>query len=83
MSVGKSSFRVVGTTQVKGSYNHYSGHWPYIQTWLDDGTFIAQSSGLAELGLWRYPHGGDAGTTIGPFKTGDVSIYGVAVSRAR
>lgn len=76
------SFKVVGTTQINGWQNSDSGHWPYIQTWLKGSSFIAQSSSLAELGLWRYPQGGNANRVIGPFKNGDVNIYGVTVSVA-
>ncbi|HZY96805.1 MAG TPA: hypothetical protein VFE35_06860 [Candidatus Cybelea sp.] len=79
---GKSSFKVLGTTQIDGWQNDYSGHWPYIQTWLQGSSFIAQSSTLAELGLWRYPQGGKASKVIGPFKSGTVNIHGVTVSLA-
>jgi hypothetical protein len=80
---GRSSFRVAGTTRIKGWVNSYSGHWPYIQTWLAKSAFIAQSGDLAELGLWQYPGGGHADGTLGPFETGDANIYGVALSDAR
>jgi hypothetical protein len=80
---GRSSLRVTGATRIKGWVNSYSGHWPYIQTWLAKGTFIAQSSDLAELGLWRYPGGGRSDGTLGPFLTGNVDIYGVTLSTAR
>ena len=79
----KSSFKVVGTTRIKGWVNSYSGHWPYIQTLVSNGTFIAQSSALAELGMWRYPAGGHSNGTLGPFESGDVNIYGVTLSTAR
>jgi hypothetical protein len=80
LSFRKSSFKVLRTTQITGWQNNYSGHWPYVQTWLQGHAFIAQSSSLAVLGLWRYPAGGKALKTLGPFKSGNVSIYGVAVS---
>ncbi len=79
----KASFKVVGTTRIKGWVNSYSGHWPYIQTWLANGTFIAQSSALAELGLWSYPRGGHSDGTLGPFVSGNVNLYGVTLSTAR
>lgn len=79
----KASFKVVGTTHIKGWVNSYSGHFPYIQTGLANGTFIAQSSAVAELGQWRYPGGGHARRTLGPFETGNVNIYGVTLSAAR
>jgi hypothetical protein len=82
LKLGKSSLSVVGTTNIHGWQNSYSGHWPYVQTWLQGTSFIAQSSSLAELGLWRYPKGGKAAKTIGPFKSGSVNIYGVTVSVA-
>jgi hypothetical protein len=80
---GKLSLTVVGTTQIDGWQNNYSGHWPYVQTWLQGAEFIAQSSSLAKLGVWLYPKGGNANEVIGPFKSGSVSIYGVTVSLAR
>lgn len=80
LKFGKTSFKVVGTTKITGWQNDYSGHWPYVQTWLQGATFIAQSSSLAQLGLWRYPAGGNARKTLAPFKSGNVSIYGVTVS---
>jgi hypothetical protein len=82
LKFGNSSFKVVGTTQIDGWQNSYSGHWPYIQTWLQQGSFIAQSSNLAEIGLWRYPNGGNARKVIGPFKSGSANVYGVTVSLA-
>ena len=77
-----SSFKVVGTTHVHHWQSAYDGGWPYIQTWLQGASFIAQSSSLAELGLWRYPKGGNVNKVIGPFKSGSVNIYGVTVSLA-
>ena len=82
LTFGKSSLKVVGTTQIDGWQNDYSGHWPYVQTWLQRTSFIAQSSSLAELGVWRYPKGGHANKVIGPFENGTVNIYGVTVSLA-
>jgi hypothetical protein len=49
---------------------------------LQDGTFVAQSSGAATLGVWRYPAGGRAEGTLGPFAGGNVNVYGVALSVA-
>lgn len=82
LKLGKSSLEVVGTTQIDGWQNNYSGHWPYIQTWLHGTSFVAQSSSLAKLGLWRYPKGGDASKVIGPFENGPANVYGVTVSLA-
>jgi hypothetical protein len=82
LKLSKSSLKVTGTTKIDGWQNNYSGHWPYIQTWLQRGTFIAQSSDRAELGLWRYPEGGNASKVIGPFESGSVNVYGVTVSVA-
>jgi len=82
LKFGKTSFKVIGTTPVDGWHNSYSGHWPYIQTWLQSGTFIAQSSSLAQLGLWHYPRGGSARRVLSPFNYGTVNIYGVTVSIA-
>jgi hypothetical protein len=79
---GKKSFKVTGSTRIIGWQNDYSGKWPYVQTWIQDGTFIAQSSTLAELGLWSYPAGGKAMNVLGPFKDGSVSIFGMTVSLA-
>jgi hypothetical protein len=79
---GKKSFKVAGSTRIIAWQNDYSGKWPYVQTWIQDGTFIAQSSTLAELGLWSYPAGGKAMNILGPFKDGSVSIYGITVSLA-
>jgi hypothetical protein len=79
---GKTSFKVTGSTRIVGWQNDYSGEWPYVQTWIQDGTFIAQSSTLAELGLWSYPAGGKARSILGPFGSGSISIYGITVSVA-
>jgi hypothetical protein len=82
LKFGKAAFKVIRTTQINGWQNSYSGHWPYVQTWLQRGSVIAQASKLAELGLWRYPAGGNARKILRPFKSGDVNIYGVTVSVA-
>lgn len=79
---GKSSLQVVGTTQIKGWHGRSTGRWPYVQTWLQGKSFIAQSTDLAELGLWSYPLGGNTRKVIGPFKSGTATIYGVTVSVA-
>ncbi|HEY2554217.1 MAG TPA: hypothetical protein VGI15_03125 [Candidatus Cybelea sp.] len=78
----RTSFKAGGATRIKGWQNNYSGHWPYIQTMLQDGTFVAQSSEAAMLGVWCYPAGDRAGTLLGPFAGGNVNIYGVALSPA-
>ena len=77
-----SSVRVVGTTRLRSWHNSYYGHWPYVQTWLIGSTFIAQASTQAKVGLWPYPQGGGPGKIIGPFRSGDINIYGVTVSVA-
>ncbi len=82
LKFGKAAFKVIRTTRINGWQNNYSGHWPYVQTFLQRGRFIAQTGNLAELGLWRYPAGGNARKTFRPFKSGDVNIYGVTVSVA-
>jgi hypothetical protein len=82
LKFGKSSFKVVGTTTINGWQNDYSGQWPYIQTWLEGGTFIAQASSLAKLGLWSYPTGGRATKILRAFTGGNVNVYGVTVSVA-
>jgi hypothetical protein len=82
LKFGTSSFKVVGKTRIDGWQNNYSGHWPYIQTWLQGGKFIAQASNLAKLGLWPYPAGERADKVLRPFTTGSVAIYGVTLSVA-
>jgi hypothetical protein len=83
LKFSRSSFKVIHIAQIDGWQNSCSGHWPYIQTWLDSGTFIGQSSDLAALGLWDYPAGGNARKALGLFKSGNADIYGVTVSVAR
>jgi hypothetical protein len=83
LKLSRSSLKVVQTTQIDGWQNNYSGHWPYVQTWVQGASFIAQSSTQAELGLWSYPKGGNANKVIGPFRNGSVNIYGVTVSLAQ
>ncbi len=78
----RASFKVVGTTSVDGWRNGYSGHWPYVQTWLQAGTFIAQASSFAKVGLWRYPMGEKAYRVLHAFERGTENIYGVTVSVA-
>jgi hypothetical protein len=74
------TLKIVGSTRFNSWYNLYSGHWPYVQTWVQNGRFIAQSNAEAELGLWRYPEGGLPYKTLGPFERGTASIWGVIVS---
>ena len=52
LKFGKSSFKVVGSTRIDGWQNSYSGHWPYIQTWLKGSSSIAQSN--VALRNWAY-----------------------------
>ena len=80
LKFGKKSYKVIGTTSFNGWQNNYSGHWPYVQTWLQGSTFIAQASSFAQLGLWRYPAGGNTRKVTEMFKSGNVNIYGVTVS---
>jgi len=93
LAVGKSASALVGSRSsvpaisvrcaVKLPPNSVGNRWSastYCCAWIQDGTFIAQSSTLAELGLWSYPAGGKAMNILGPFKDGSVSIYGITVS---
>jgi hypothetical protein len=66
---------------LKGWHSAYSDRTG-VQTWLEDGTFIAQYGQGAQLGLWAYPQGGAATKVLGPFLSGNVNIYGIVVSRA-
>jgi hypothetical protein len=77
-----SSVSIAGTTRLRSWHSAYSGHWPYVQTLLQRGTFVGQSTALAEVGLWRYPRGRTPRTVIGPFEGGNVNIYGFAMSLA-
>jgi hypothetical protein len=78
-----STLKIIGSTHASGWQNPYSGQWPYVQTWLQGGRFIAQASTLAEIGSWRYPAGGNPKNVSGAFKSGTVDIYGIAVSLAK
>jgi DNA-binding beta-propeller fold protein YncE len=82
VTLADSSVKIVGTTQIRGWHDDYYGHWPYVQTWIQGNTFIAQSSALAKVGLWSYPQGGRPSKITGPFRSGTVNIYGVTVSIA-
>ncbi len=82
LEFSRASFKVVGTTSIDGWRNDYSGHWPYVQTWLQGATLIAQASSLAKVGLWRYPVGEKAYKVLRPFERGTANIYGVTVSVA-
>jgi hypothetical protein len=75
--------KVAGASHIAQWVNKYSGGWPYIQTWIQGATFIAQSSASAYLGLWEYPAGGMPRKVIGGFAGGSVNVYGVAVSLAK
>ena len=75
------SLKVVGTTRVRGWYDAYSGHWPYVQTWIKGATFIAQSSMRAQIGLWRYPTGGRPREVLNLLKAA-TSIYTASHSAA-
>jgi hypothetical protein len=83
LKLSQSSLKVASTTHIHGWQNAYSGHWPYVQTWLQGKTFIGQSSTLLEVGLWPYPAGGTPRKIIGPFKSGNTNIYGIAISVAK
>ncbi len=74
--------KVVGTTRVDRWHTAYYGHWPYVQTWIDRDTFIAQTSARARLGLWRYPKGGAPSSITKPFESGNVTISGITISVA-
>jgi hypothetical protein len=77
-----SSLKVIGTSRVRAWTNSYSGHWPYVQTWLERDTFIGQSGAYAVVGLWAYPAGGKPRSVTRPFTSGTVNIYGVTISKA-
>ena len=81
ISIAKS-VKVVGITHFRGWTNSYSGGWPYVQTWLQGTTFIAQSTENARLGFWNYPDGGAPAKRTAPFESGATTIYGVTVSAA-
>jgi hypothetical protein len=81
LSIAKS-LTVVSTTHFRAWNNSYSGGWPYVQTWLQGGTFIAQSTTTARLGLWNYARGGDPTKRTSPFESGATTISGVTVSVA-
>ncbi len=83
LRLSQSSLKVAGTTRIQGWQNDYSGHWPYIQTWIGGKRFVGQSGTLLEVGLWAYPAGGNPRRVIGPFKTNNVSIYGIAISAVK
>ncbi len=78
-----SRLHLVGTTRIRGWQNAYSGRWPYVQTWLQRGTFIGQSAATPAVGLWQYPAGGHPVGTIGGFANGNANVYGVAISPGR
>lgn len=83
LKILKTTFKVTGTTHLHQWRNGYSGNWPYIETWLQNGTFLAQSSSAADVGLWPYPAGGNPSKVIGGFKSGSATVYGVTISLAR
>jgi hypothetical protein len=77
-----STVKVVGTTQLRGWTTMYTGGWPYVQTWLQGTTALAQLDALGDLGRWRYPEGGKIEQLIGRVGNGNATIYGIAISRA-
>ncbi|MBV9103318.1 MAG: hypothetical protein JO060_06980 [Candidatus Eremiobacteraeota bacterium] len=77
----KSRVKIAGTTALRGWHDAYSGHWPYVQTWLRDDTFFAQGTSNGAIGLWRYPVGGSPRQSIGGFDRA-TTIYGVTFSAA-
>jgi hypothetical protein len=81
VKVVRGIVQIRGTSYLTGWYSAYS-IYTGVQTWLDNGIFIAQYGSGAELGLWHYPKGGAATKILGPFITGNVNIYGVVLSRA-
>jgi DNA-binding beta-propeller fold protein YncE len=74
--------KVVGSTRLHAWTTNYNGGWPYIQTWVQGGTALAQVSALGDIGRWRYPEG-RVERVIGPVGNGNATIYGITISRAR
>ncbi|MGB8521216.1 MAG: hypothetical protein WCD38_13735, partial [Candidatus Tumulicola sp.] len=37
-----SSLKIIGTTHLRDWHNPYNGNYPFVQTWIQGGTFIAQ-----------------------------------------
>ena len=84
LQVSGSRFKIAGIVRASGWQNAYEAHWPYIQTWLRNGAFVAQSKGeTAEIGIWPYPVGGRAKRVIGNFESSSADLYGVTISLAQ
>ena len=81
VKIVKQIVEIRRTSHLQGWHSAYSD-FAGVQTWLDNGTFIAQYGSAAELGMWRYPEGGAPSKVLGPFLTGNVNIYGVVLSRS-
>lgn len=75
--------KIVGTTRVHG----WLGGFQYggdggTQTWLKDGTFIAQWGSNPQLAIWSYPSGGKPTKVLPPFASAGTPVDGVVLSPA-
>lgn len=73
--------KVIGTTRVRGWVGGFSDTNGGTQTWLKDGTFIAQWRSDPQLAIWSYPAGGRPTKVLPAFASAGTSVDGVVLSR--
>lgn len=81
LSFKNQKVAVVATIQVSGWNPVYDGKWPYVQTLILNGQFMAEVS-KGTLGYWAYPDGGAPVSTSARFFHKDEHVYGIAYSIA-
>ena len=82
LSLGKSSVKIAGVTHLRAWQAHPSNSLPYVQTWIQDGAFLGQTTTHAEVGVWSYPAGGIPAQVISGFTSGSATISGITISVA-
>ncbi|MGB8150123.1 MAG: hypothetical protein WCE97_02905 [Candidatus Cybelea sp.] len=74
--------KIVGTTHVHGWVGGFQYGDSGTQTWLKDGTFIAQWHSGPQLAIWSYPAGGKPTKVLPAFASSGTSVDGVVLSLA-
>jgi len=74
--------KIVGTTHVHGWVGGFCCNAGGTQTWLKDGSFIAQWHSNPQLAIWSYPAGGKPTKVLPAFASSGTSVDGVVLSLA-
>jgi hypothetical protein len=74
--------KIVGATRVRGWVGGFCCNVGGTQTWLKNGTFIAQWHSDPQLAIWSYPAGGRPTKVLPAFASAGTSVDGVVLSPA-